>query len=180
MKRGIEATTTVHAPFDGVQTVLSEEPAIVMAGDVAAPARRDRQFRSELGIDLPTGGAIRKAVDIEVGPLESANGTATMRLSWRASGHDRLFPVFDGHLEIRPEGDGATRLRVHGTYTVPLGPVGRFGDGLVGRRIARQSFESFLEDTAGRLDAEVHRRSATAAWQARPYAVDIREAPAEV
>ncbi|HEX6421150.1 MAG TPA: hypothetical protein VFZ77_21785, partial [Acidimicrobiales bacterium] len=161
MKRGVEATTTVHAPFEGVRTVLSEEPAIVMAGDLPAPERRSRQFRSDLGVDLPTGGAIRKAVDIEVGPLESANGTASVRLSWRASGRDRLFPVFDGHLEIRPEGNDATRLRVHGTYTVPLGPVGRFGDGLVGRRIARQSFESFLEDTAARLDAEVHRRSAT-------------------
>ncbi|HEX6421348.1 MAG TPA: hypothetical protein VFZ77_22795, partial [Acidimicrobiales bacterium] len=65
-------------------------------------------------------------------------------------------------------------------YTVPLGPVGRFGDGLVGRRIARQSFESFLEDTAARLDAEVHRRSATVTWRARPYAVDVRELRAEV
>ena len=184
MKRGIEASTTVQAPFERVRQMLSEDPAVVMGADVRPGGDRDGRFRSELGVELPTGGAIRKAVDIEVGALDpaavgSSGAAAAMPLSWQASGHDRLFPVFEGHLRISHAGEGATRLLVHGVYIVPLGPVGRFGDGLIGRRLARQSLTSFVADAARRLDTEVHRRTATVTWRPAPYAIDLREVVAE-
>lgn len=184
MKRGIQVSTTVQAPFERVRQVLSEHPAVVMRADVRPAVDGDGRVRSELAVELPAGGTIRKAVDIDVGVLEpeaieSADGAASMPLSWQASGHDRLFPVFEGHLRISRAGAAATRLLVHGVYTVPLGPVGRFGDGLVGRRLARQSLASFVEDAARRLDAEVHRRTATVTWRPGPYAIDLREAVAE-
>ncbi|HEX6422034.1 MAG TPA: hypothetical protein VFZ79_01055 [Acidimicrobiales bacterium] len=179
MKRGIEASTTVQAPFERVRQVLSADPAVVMGADVRPGGDRYGLFRSELGVELPTGGALRKAVDIEAGTLEPIDGAASLPLSWRASGHDRLFPVFEGHLRISRAGEGTTRLLVHGVYVVPLGPVGRFGDGVIGRRLARQSLASFVEDAARRLDAEVHRGAATVTSHPTPYAVDLRELATE-
>jgi hypothetical protein len=100
-------------------------------------------------------------------------------LRWRASGRDRLFPVFDGRLEATAAPGGAgTVLSVVGVYTVPLGPVGRFGDGLIGRRLARQSLTAFLEDAARRIDAGAHHRTTSEAWHPSPYRVALREAAA--
>jgi hypothetical protein len=67
-------------------------------------------------------------------------------------------------------------LSVAGVYTVPLGPVGRFGDGLIGRRLARQSLTAFLEDAAGRIEADIHRRTTSETWRPSPYRVALREA----
>jgi hypothetical protein len=100
-------------------------------------------------------------------------------LHWQAWGRERLFPVFDGELRAAPVGPAATTVVVSGTYSVPLGPVGRFGDGLIGRRLARQSLTAFLEDAARRIDAEVHRRLHSVAWRPAPYPVSLREDDAE-
>lgn len=180
VKRGIEASTTVNVQFEQVRDVFADDPGGVVSGSVTPDDRRDRRFRSELGVALGAGGELRQAVDIEVGGLIVSEGLAALPLWWQASGRDRLFPVFDGRLEAMPAGTAATRLVVRGTYVVPLGPVGRFGDGLVGRRLARQSLTAFLEDAAGRIDAEVHRRTASVGWRPAPYPVALQEREVEV
>lgn len=179
VKRGIEASTTVIVQFQQVRDVFADDPGGVVSGSVGPDDRRDRRFRSELGVALGAGGELRQAVDIQVGALAVADARATLPLRWQASGRDRLFPVFEGRLEATPAGLDATRLVVRGTYVVPLGPVGRFGDGLVGRRLARQSLTAFLEDAAGRIDAEVHRRTASIGWRPAPYPVALREREVE-
>ena len=179
MKRSIEASTTVRVPYERAQEVLSDDPGIMLAEQVTADDRRDRRFRSELGVDLGAGGGVRQAVDIEIGSMTATDHQASLPVRWQASGRDRLFPVFDGEIELAPAGPGTTRVVVTGIYTVPLGPVGRFGDGLIGRRLARQSFVSFLDGAARRLDAEVHRRTSSLSWHPAPYPVDLREVGAE-
>ena len=70
-------------------------------------------------------------------------------------GHERWLPEFDGELEVTvASGEGAT-LRLHGFYTVPMGHIGRFGDGVIGHRLARRALTRFLDDVAARLDREV-------------------------
>ena len=78
--------------------------------------------------------------------LGVAHATETglvLPVAWQATGRERLFPTFDGELEAS-EADDGTRLRLHGTYTVPLGVIGRFGDGVVGWRLARRSLDALL------------------------------------
>jgi hypothetical protein len=179
VKRGIEASTTVRIPIERARQVLTDDPGCVVADAASPDDRRERRFSSALGIDLGAGGAVRQAVTVSLGALSSLDGAASLPLRWQASGRDRVFPVFEGELEARAAGLGATMLVVRGTYTVPLGAVGRFGDGVIGRRLAQQSLVSFVEDAAGRLDREVHRRMAAVSWHPAPYAVDLRETGSE-
>ena len=168
-------------PFGQVRGVLADDPgAVVTDEDVEQPAEPGdgRHLRSALGVELGAT-AFRQAVDVELGQPHVTDADVVLPLRWRASGRDRLFPVFEGRLEAIPTTDGlGTVLSVTGVYTVPLGPVGRFGDGLIGRRFARQSLTAFLEDTARRLDAGVHRHTTSGAGSGHPAPdrVAVREA----
>lgn len=64
---------------------------------------------------------------------------------------------------------------LRGAYDVPLGTVGHFGDVLVGRRLARRSLSTVVEDAARRLDAEVDHRMRSVPWRPAPYPIDLRE-----
>lgn len=175
VRRGIEASTTVKVDIDGARDVLADDPGVLVADVVTAADRRDRRFTTTLGVDLAGGGGVRHAVVVELGRPHPGGQQTALTLCWRAQAHQRLFPTFEGELQVEPEGPGETQLTVSGTYAVPLGPIGHFGDGLVGRRIARQSLASFVEQVAERLDREVHRRAASAAWHPAPYPVALRE-----
>jgi hypothetical protein len=179
VERGIQASTTVEVDYQRVRDVMAEDPGGVVSDDVTADDRQARCFRAELGVVLGAGGAVRRAVDVEVGTVHQDDDATILPLHWQARGRERLFPVFDGRMTATPAGAGATRLVVAGTYVVPLGPVGRFGDGLIGRRIARQSLTAFLEAVARRIDTEVHRRTASVSGHPAPYPVSLHEASAE-
>ena len=179
MERGIQASTTVEVDYRRVRDVMAEDPGGVVSDDVTPEDRLARCFRSELGVVLGAGGAVHRAVDVEIGTVHDADEATVLPLHWQARGRERLFPVFDGRMTATPAGEGATRLVVAGTYVVPLGPVGRFGDGLIGRRIARQSLTAFLEDAARRIDTEVNRRSSSVSGHPAPYPVSLHEASAE-
>lgn len=161
--------------FEQVRQVLVDDPGAVVAEAVSPEDRRERRFRSELGVNLGAGGGIRQAVDIELGGLRVTDDGLLLPIRWQASGRARLFPVFEGRLSAAPEDRATTRLEVKGIYTVPLGPVGRFGDGLVGRRLARQSLRDFMEDAADRIEREVHRRAEDVAWHPAEHPVALRE-----
>ena len=95
---------------------------------------------------------------------------ATVGVAWRSREHERLLPSFGGELVAVPW-VGGTRLRLSGSYRVPLGPVGHFGDGLIGRRFAHLALRDALEDVARRLDAAVGPGTRPA------YEVEITEHP---
>lgn len=101
-----------------------------------------------------------------------------MPVHWRAAGRDRLFPTFEGELEASRDDPGSC-LRLRGIYTVPLRPLGRFGDGIAGRRLARQSLSAFLEQAARRLDGEVDRRLDVVSAHPASYPVALREVASE-
>jgi hypothetical protein len=186
VKRDIEASTTIQISVEQASEVLVDDPS----GILADPSPADRQVNgntaephadhltSTLAVGLGAGGSVSKEVEVEVGAAATSDGVTTVPLHWHASGRDSLFPIFDGVLEARAEALGASRLTVWGTYTVPLGPVGRFGDGVIGRRLARQSFAAFVKALARRLDNEAHRRAAAVSWHPAPYAVTVRESAA--
>ena len=67
-----------------------------------------------------------------------------------------------------------TCLRLEGSYTVPLGAVGRFGDNVLGQRLARRSLSALLEQIAYRLESEVEWRAALANLS-DPNLLDLQE-----
>lgn len=134
MERSIEATTIVSASADRVRGLLASDPAAALTNPTTLAA-----------------GGLHHDVIVTLDEPEVGDAV-TVPVSWYPVDHARLFPSFVGELEAEASIAG-TRLRIAGTYSVPLGVVGQFGDGLVGRRLAQQSLQSLLEGVAARVAA---------------------------
>lgn len=177
MKREVEASTELRSPFERARDVLVADPGSVVADCVTSEERRERRVQTALAVDIG-GGGLHHSVTVEFGPLRATEDSVTLAVCWHAVGHDRLLPSFEGELEVRQDGTGSV-LTLRGTYTVPLGPLGRFGDGIAGRRLARQSLRAFVERAARRLDSHVDRTLDAAPWHPDTYPVSLREVGAE-
>ena len=157
MVRPVELSTTSLVAFESVREVLLTEPGAVFGDDSSVEAQRDRPLSMNLGVALGAGASVHQVVELELGVSRVVDDKLVLPMEWRASGHERLLPTFKGALEASEAG-GATCLHLTGDYRVPLGVLGRFGDGVLGRRLARQSLERLLEQVAARLEGEVRRR----------------------
>ena len=175
MERWIEVSTTSRVAFTMARQVLQDEPGTVLSESPATDVTTD-QFRIDLGIDLGRGASVHQQATVRLGEARSTATTLLLPMRWQATGREGVLPSFEGELEASKAAAG-TELRLAGTYTVPLGVVGRFGDGVIGRRLARQSLGALVERLAGRLESEMQRREDSVTWhQGRsPIALDQSE-----
>ena len=149
-----------------------------MFGDAAtADERRLRRFRVELGATVGAATEIQHEVEVELDRPWANADVVTTPISWRPVGHERMLPSFHGELVLRSCGAGKTEMSLRGVYLVPLGPIGRFGDGVVGHRIARRSITELLTRIARNLEDEVGRRLQSIPYRPAPYPSDMRERP---
>jgi hypothetical protein len=143
MERSIEAWTGLHAPADRAQKVLHDRAKAIFG-----------QRHVTLSVGGHVGPLVHHEVDLDVGePFVDVDGTVSVAVSWHATGHEPLFPTFAGRLTAERDDDGRGALHLRGGYAVPLGVIGRFGDGVAGHHVVRRSIEDLLEHTARRLDA---------------------------
>lgn len=140
MEREIEAVTSIAVPFDAACDLLRDDPRAAVPDTIVAV--------------LGGGTGVEQLIHVEVGPLQEEQTAAGMAMSWVPDSHEKLLPSFTGRLVLVAESPSGTRVSLHGTYTVPLGAVGRFGDTLVGRRIARASITEYVERIARALGGE--------------------------
>lgn len=152
-----------------------EDPSQLFSNSAGGEARRERRFPTKMTLDLGGGVTAVQGAIVELGLPSESGGAVVVDLVWRPVSHSQLLPVFHGLLELAPTGSH-TRLHLHGTYRPPLGPVGAFGDGLLGHRLARQSIATFLRTVAQRTDDEVDRR-ATVHVTPATYPPDMRDLP---
>ncbi len=151
MERALEASVRVQAEPKLVVEILCSDPPGILTG---RPARDTEAFAAELAVDLGGGVSLAHEVDVAFGRLPNDGAVGRFRLSWHAHDHQGALPTFEGHLEAHSEGSGS-RLQLSGHYSLPLGPVGGFGDRLLGHRIARRSIQTFLEAAGARIDGEL-------------------------
>jgi hypothetical protein len=151
MERALEASIRVEAEPEPVIEILSRDPAGILTG---MPSRDNGAFAAEIAVDLGGGASLAHEVDVTFGRLPDDGPVGRFALSWHAHDHQAALPTFGGVLEVHPDGNGS-RLHLSGHYSLPLGPVGGFGDRLVGHRIARRSVQALLEAAGDRIDAEV-------------------------
>lgn len=157
MERAIEASVRVKASPEFVVEILSSDPAGILTG---IPSRDTAAFPAEIAVDLGAGTSLAHEVDVAFARLADDGAVRRFALSWRAHDHQGALPAFGGDLRIHPEGN-TCRLHVSGRYSVPLGPVGGFGDRLFGHRIARRSVQAFLESASARIDAALDQQRET-------------------
>jgi hypothetical protein len=174
MRRAVEAATTTRAAFERVREVVLADPGVVFSDARTADQRCPRDFRTELTIDLGSGASVHQEVRLELDDPQLHDAGVVLPVRWRATGRDRVLPAFDGALEVTAVRPG-TSLRLKGTYTIPMGVVGRFGDAVGGGRVARSSLSALVERLAQRLETEVERRRDSAGWHRESNAVTMRE-----
>ena len=155
MQRPIEVASSVGVGFAQVCEVLADDPGVVSGDGVTTHRYPPR--RIVLGVDLGSGTSVHQEVLVRLGVAQTTESGLVVPLAWEATGRRRLFPTFAGELEASDADDG-TRLRLHGTYTVPLGVVGRLGNGVVGWRLACRSLDALLIGLGRQVEVEVDRR----------------------
>lgn len=175
VERRLEATDEARALFEESCRTLLDDPSRVLSPGANAEARRMRQYATEMTVDTGGGSSTAQGVVVELGLPQQSAEALVCGVAWRPAGRTRFLPVFHGSLELRPE-SLHTRLRLHGTYRPPLGPVGAFGDSMVGHRVARQTIAGFLRTVAQRIEEDVDRRTAEGPRPA-PYPLDLRDEP---
>ncbi|HET9770291.1 MAG TPA: hypothetical protein VFS16_05335 [Acidimicrobiia bacterium] len=149
-RRAIAVSRRVPVGVEVAVALLARDPGLVI-GYEPPPPWTDQEPRADVGVELPRGRQVVRAVRIGFGPIiEDEDGTRALPVWWEDAEHPELFPTFDGGIELHGDGN-ATELRLVGSYQPPLGTVGRFADSLVGHRVALASLDSFLAATGDRL-----------------------------
>lgn len=185
MERIVEASASVNASMAAAQSLLRSAPESVLGDAESGGEPGRRTFRASVPAQLGAGSTVEQAVSVVMGPLRTAKskgdgaGEATVTTAtfeWGPTGGDRLLPSFSGELSLVPADGHGSRLTLRGAYQPPLGPVGRFGDSVIGHRVARHSVAMFVERLAERIDREALRRAtpATATATPTPYNEDLR------
>lgn len=149
MERDIEARTHVEVDRGTIGAILERDPQLVFSGQATHHGLARRTFDSF--VTAPAGGdtVLRHAVVVDLGPPRVNGGAIISTIRWEPSGGRHVLPSFDGDLVAVAEAGGGSQLTLRGNYEIPFGVAGRFGDALIGRRIARQSL-SELVDRLGR------------------------------
>ena len=155
MQRQLQSEGPVAAPSDAVREILKFDPSGALASRPAAVGTR--KFPMEVRVETDGGVAAGLEVMVELGDADET-APDEFPLSWVPIGHTKLLPGFQGTIAVLADG-ASTRVRVAGSYRPPLGWAGRFGDGLVGHRVARRSLDALVAVIAARLGNEVRRRS---------------------
>ena len=152
MDRRIDATATANVPFRHAAEFL-RRPPLGMFGEHVPGAGPPHRYRTHLSVEAPGRLEVVHEVDVEVVAVRSAPDQIEVTLRWSPTGGTALLPSFTGTLSGAPTTDARTHLSLSGSYGVPLGPVGRFGDGVVGKRLARNSLDDLLDRLARRLES---------------------------
>ena len=98
-----------------------------------------------IGFELPPV-QVRKRVELTLGePRDLSPQVLVADVSWRASGPEALFPVWEGKLEVAGHGARRTRLSLSGNYVPPLGGPGHAMDRMLMNRVAKASVADFLD-----------------------------------
>jgi hypothetical protein len=174
MQHAIEAATTTRVDFAPVREVVLHDPGVVFSDARNADERRPRDLRTELTIDLGSGASLHQEVRLQLDDPQLHETGIVVPVRWRATGRERVLPAFDGALEVAAVRRG-TSLRLKGTYTIPMGIVGRFGDAVGGRQVARRSLSVLVGRLARQLETEVERRRDSLVWEGESNPVTMRE-----
>ena len=113
----------------------------------------ERAARMRVG---PTAGPAKEVL-LRTEPVLRSHDVVTVSLTWEATGVPGLFPRLDADLVAARLSDHETQLSLRGSYTPPLGLVGRALDRALFHRLAESTVKEFVDRVAAYTAAEVVR-----------------------
>lgn len=100
----------------------------------------------------PGTGRVAKTVEMTVGePIRGASET-WIPVEWVATGTADLFPRLQADIVVAAVGPALTQVALRGTYTVPLGALGRAIDRVLLHRLAEASVKGFVDRLGAAID----------------------------
>ncbi|HEX2369546.1 MAG TPA: hypothetical protein VHM94_09965 [Acidimicrobiia bacterium] len=147
--------TDIDFPFGAAEPrLLGALPELDV---LAEGAYRDGEARrARLGVEVARV-QVPAFVRLAVGMPAKGPGRLTIPLSWTAEGPSALFPEMDADLMLATLGPDASQLSLRGSYTPPMGAVGRALDRMLMHRVAESSVKGFVDRIAESINAGVMR-----------------------
>jgi hypothetical protein len=148
--------------FTDIDTAFGlAEPRLLAAlpalDGLAEGAYRDGEARrARLGVEVARVQP-PAFVKLAVGTPTKGPGRLTIPLSWTAEGPTALFPKMDADLMLATLGPDESQLSLRGSYTPPMGAMGRALDRMLLHRVAESSAKGFVDRIADSIDAGVMR-----------------------
>lgn len=149
--RRIERYTYVERPYDDVWGWLAGHLSTL--GHPLPGGGRSIELHIR-----PAGMEISRPVRLNVSGLVCGDDRATAAIGWADAAHPRLFPELNAVLELAPlRNDEApfTQFGIIARYRPPLGPLGAFGDRLIGADVADATLTTFLDELAGAAERAI-------------------------
>lgn len=143
----VEYAMEIPVSFAEGSRSLLRNPEEWLPGAAAAAHRQERQLLAAVGFEV-AHVRVEKRVRIEVISLERSATKVMLLIRWEAFHGAKLFPVFEGSLELAPAGDNASRIALGGEYQPPGGAVGRAGDRSLLHRVAAATAKDFVDRVA--------------------------------
>jgi hypothetical protein len=140
----VEHAREIPVPFAEGSRALLRNPEEWLPGAAAAAHRKERQLLAAVGFEV-AHVRVEKKVRIEVISLERSSAKIVLLIRWEALHGAKLFPVFEGSLELASTGDNASRIALGGEYQPPGGAAGRAGDRSLLHHVAAATAKDFVD-----------------------------------
>lgn len=141
----------VQVPLSMLETWARLERALDDLGDWAHDAYRTGEtITAKAG---PDGSHVAKTVAIRLHDASVGDGTVTLPMVWTATGTPGLFPRLEADLVVGAVDADSSQIALRGSYTPPLGSIGRALDRLVFHRIAESTVKAFVDRIAAAVVA---------------------------
>ena len=161
--RSVTLTAFVGRPVQDVGKLLAADASAIITG-----THHNMDDRVVVNLEVPLGneGAVSRAAALTLGAPQWENGRVRLPLAVSAVDRERWFPTFTGALEADDVGVGDTRLRLTGTYELPLGALGRMTGRAGADKLARASLYSLFVNVVTGAEREL--RETEPVWRPAP------------
>jgi hypothetical protein len=156
----VDHTTEVNVPFGEARRALLQKPEQWLARVASEAQGREGELLTDVGFEV-AHLRVDKKVRIEILSLVRSGAKVVLLVRWEAHGGAKLFPIFEGSLELTPLAGNRSRIFVSGEYQPPGGEMGRIGDRALLHRVATATVSDFTERIAGLLSGSTRREGAT-------------------
>lgn len=150
----------IAVPFAEASKLLLANPDHWLPGAASGAQRREGELLTDVGFEV-AHLRVDKRVVIEILSLVRSQSSVVLLIRWEAHRGARLFPVFEGSLELTPIEGSRSRLFVSGEYEPPGGEIGRFGDAALLHHLATATISDFTERIAALVSNPIQSQEAS-------------------